>query len=174
MTSEERPGRIVLGRGVELSAPATNPGLARPAAAALLAAGLVFVAGSLADYVILWLINRQDGPQWEFAAVTTTVEGMSRIVLGVALVYAGLHLRARPSVWLRRALGAALLLIALAALVLAALMAMDFLALRNVVRPEAIATFRATTGKTLFLCAIYALVALPAAVVSLRSGRSRT
>lgn len=171
-TLKEIPGPIVVGRGAEKATPASAHPLDRPAAAALIAAGLVFVAGSLADYFLLWVINRQAGSQWEFAAVTTTVEGMSRIVLGIALIYAGLYVRGRPVTWLRRGMGVALLLMALASVALAGLMALDFLALRNNVRPEAVATFRVTTAKTLFLCALYFIVAVPAGIASLRARRS--
>jgi hypothetical protein len=167
-TWDEVPGRIV-GAGSEARAMAKGFTVERPAAAALMAAGLVFVAGSVADYVILWLINRQSGPQWEFAAVTTTVEGMSRIVLGIALLFAGLYLRDAPARWPSRLLGLFLVLLAVASCALAGLMAMDFLALRDVVRPEAVATFHATTAKTLFLCAVYFVTTLTAGIVSLRN-----
>jgi hypothetical protein len=172
-TLEPKPERIV-GPPVERYAPSIAPSLERPVVAALFAAGLVFIAGSIADYVILWLINRQDGPQWEISAVVTTVEGMSRILLGIALVFAALYVRGRPSIWLRRVLGIGLLSTAFAGLVLAALMAMDFLALRSLVRPEAMATFQAATAKTLFLCGLYIILTGPAGVIALRTRRGRS
>jgi hypothetical protein len=167
-TWDEVPGRIV---GTQSEARSMTKAFTvdRAAAAALLAAGILFIAGSVADYVILWLINRQSGPQWEFAAVTTTVEGMSRIVLGIALLFGGLHLRGKPARWSTRLLGVGLILIAVSSVALAGLMALDFLALRNLVRPEAIPTFRATTAKTLFLCAVYIITTLTAGIISVRS-----
>lgn len=143
----------------------------RAAASGLTAAGVIFLAGSIADVLILWFIGRQPVPQWEFAAVATTVEGMPRIVLGIAMIYAGMFIRRTRSPWVFRILGLVLLLTALMSIGLAGLLVTDYFALRGNVVAEAIPAFRSTTAKTLFLCALYFVMTLPAAIASLRRPR---
>jgi hypothetical protein len=143
----------------------------RAAASGLTAAGVIFLAGSIADFLILWFMGRQAVPEWEFAAVASTVEGMPRIVLGIAMIYAGMYVRRTRSPWIFRILGSVLLLTALTSVGLAGLLVTDYFALRANVRPEAITAFRTTTAKTLFLCGLYFFMTVPVAMASLRRPR---
>src|SRR5690606_29061189 len=68
------------------------------ASLALWAAGGVLLLGSLADLGILWTVQRQTTPQWEFAALLRTAETLPRVVIALALVAGALYLRG--STWL--------------------------------------------------------------------------
>jgi hypothetical protein len=140
----------------------------RPAAAVLSVAGLIFIIGSMVDVALLWSVQRQPNPQWEFQALATTAEGLPRIVLGVALVFAAMYVRGSTSLLKYRLFGLLLLGMGLMGIAIAGLMVTDFFALRSQVNPEARWLFRSTVLKTLLLSGMYVVFLIPAGVLCLR------
>ena len=83
--------RVLAGQSEPTSARVSSS--AGPTSAAVMVAGLVYFVGSLIDLGILWLGQRQAGLQWEFVAITNTADAMPRLILALALLYLGVHLR---------------------------------------------------------------------------------
>lgn len=140
----------------------------RPAAVALSVTGFIFIIGSFVDLLLLWTVQRQSVPQWEFTALATTAEGLPRIVLGIALVFAGMYVRGSTSLLKYRLFGLLLVGLGLMGVAIAGLMVTDFFALRSVVNPEARWIFRSTVLKTLLLCGMYVVFLIPAGVLCMR------
>ncbi|MGH7552746.1 MAG: hypothetical protein ACREMQ_06925 [Longimicrobiales bacterium] len=134
----------------------------------LSAAGLIFLLGTLLDFVILWGFQRQAVPQWEFTALASTAEGLPRLILALALIYAAMHARGSTSLLGYRFLALGLIFIGLAGAAIGALMVTDYFALRAMVNPEAISILQSTTIKTLALCTLYVFVLLPVGIVGMR------
>lgn len=140
----------------------------RRVAAGLSVAGFIFIIGSIIDVVLLWTVQRQPNPQWEFTALATTAEGLPRIVLGIALVFAAMYVRGSTSIVKYRLYGLGLIVLGLVGLAIAGLMVTDFFALRSAVNPEARWVFRSAVLKTLLLCGMYVLFLIPAGVICMR------
>ena len=146
----------------------TAAGFRRPAARALLAAALILGLGSVLDVVVLWGMQRQPGPQGEFAALVATAEGLPRIVLAVSLAYAGFLVRESTVLLRFRALGLVLVAVGLLGAVVGGMVVSDYFVLRSVVEPASIALFRSAVFKTLALCTLYVLVLIPVGVLAMR------
>jgi hypothetical protein len=140
----------------------------RPAAVGLSVAGFIFIIGSIIDILLLWTLQRQPLPQWEFTALATTAEGLPRIVLGIALVFAAMFVRGSTSLLKYRLFGLMLIGLGLMGVAIAGLMVTDFFALRSLVNPEARWMFRSTVIKTMLLCGMYVVFLVPAGVLCMR------
>lgn len=155
-------------------APAAADHLGRSAGWLATAAGVIYLVGSLVDFGILWLLQRQDTLQWEFVALVQTAEGFPRLVLGAALILAGSSLRGVPARWTHRAIGALVVLLALGAAAIGALAGLNYLSMAGSLQGEAGGLFRSASVKTVALSALYVCVLLPAGIAGLRVGRSRS
>lgn len=138
----------------------------------LAGAGLVFLVGTLLDLAILWIFQRQASPQWEFTALASTSEGLPRLVLAFALIYAALYTRGSTSLLTYRMLGLGLILVGLAGAVVGALMVTDYFVLRGGINPESGQLFHSMVIKTLSLCAMYVFLLVPIGVLGLRRPKS--
>ncbi|MGH7477454.1 MAG: hypothetical protein ACRELD_14400 [Longimicrobiales bacterium] len=138
-----------------------------------MAAGLIFILGSITDVLILWLFQRQPSTQWEFTAVATTTEGLPRIALGAAMVYAALHVRGSTTMFAYRVLGILLIVVGLAGAILGTLMVLDYITLRSTVQPQAAGMFKGAVVKTLLLAGLYVVLLIPAGVISMRKPKTR-
>lgn len=167
----EIPAPIVVG-GAKARVAYAAEAFQRPAALALTVAGLIFMIGSAVDVALLWTVQRQALPQWEFTALASTAEGLPRIVLGIALVFTAMYVRGSTSLLKYRLLGLVLVCLGLAGIVIAGLMVTDFFALRSVVNPEARWLFRSTVLKTLLLCGMYTVLLIPAGVLCMRKPKA--
>lgn len=160
----------------ELHAPAgflplsDSGALARHASLVLWMVAALLIVGTLVDLGILWTLQRQPGPQWEFVAVVNTLEAFPRLILALATGYVGLVLGRRVGVGVR-VLALALLTVGLAGAGLAAILAADYLALHRMVAPEALLAFRSTVVRGLALGALYSLL-IPVAIGGWRVGRA--
>jgi len=140
----------------------------RPVAAALSVAGLIFLIGSLVDVALLWTVQRQPNPQWEFQALATTAEGLPRVVRGLAPIFGAMYVRRSTSLIKYRLFGLLLVCLGLLGIAIAGLMVTDFFALRSQVNPEARWLFRSAVLKTLLLSGMYVVFLIPAGVLCLR------
>jgi hypothetical protein len=150
----------------------STDGFRRHASWGLSAAGWIFLLGTVLDLGILWVFQRQEGAQFEFTALASTAEGLPRIVLAVALLYAGLYVGGSTSLIAFRLLGLLLIGVALLGAVVGALMLTDYFVLRRDVTAEALWIFRSTTVKTLALCAMYVMILVPVGALGMRRPRT--
>lgn len=134
-------------------------------------AGLVYLVAIVIDLGILWLGQRQDGPNFMFVALTRTAEAFPRFILGTALVYAGLALTRSASLALYRALAAWVLVLGTVALILVALTAMNYLGMSSAVIPEAQDVFRSAVIKTGGLGLLYVMFLIPLGILGFRTRR---
>jgi hypothetical protein len=164
----EEPMRPLVVNTAKLSAAHAPQGFRRHASLALTGTGLIFLLGTLLDFVILWTFQRQTVPQWEFTALASLAEGLPRLVLAIALLYAALYTRESTSLLLYRLLALGLIMIGLIGAIAGALMLTDYFVLRRQVNAEVTDLFRSMTFKTLALCAMYVFILLPIGVLGLR------
>jgi hypothetical protein len=139
------------------------------AARALMAVAAIFGLGSVLDLGVLWGLQRQPGPEWEFGALATTVEGLPRIALAVGFAYGALMLNGTAGALWYRLLALVLLAVGVAGAVIGAMMLSDYFVLREIVNPEAVGLFRSSVFKTLALSGLYVLLLLPVGVLGLRT-----
>lgn len=140
----------------------------------MLAAGLLLLIGSLIDVGVLWILQRQPNPQWEFAAGVRTLDASTRFGSAFGFLYLAAFLSGRASVGLYRVMGAVLILFAFGILVVAGVVATDYLALNRMVtdQPEAMALFRSSTVKSVSVAAVAFILFLTAGIFSVRRPRT--
>ena len=144
----------------------------RGASLAALAAGTIMLFGVLVDIGVLWLLQRQASPQWEFTAITNTVESVPRLVFALGFLYIGFHLRGTAGHGWYRALAALLILVGVFSVMLAAVLALSYFQLGKLVtQPEVYTMLRSVAVKTIGLSAVYAVVAIPSGILALRRPR---
>ncbi len=131
------------------------------------AAGVIYLFGTLVDLGTLWIGQRQPGVQWEFVAVTNTVEAWPRMVLAVGLIYLGLYVGGSVSKGLYRLLGLLMLLLGLLAVAFGGLMALNYLSVSGSLQAESVSLVRSAVVKTEALCALYAVLLIPLGVFAL-------
>lgn len=164
---------IVKGRQVDRKSEAGGwEGGLRPTAIMSFVAGITLLLASLFDYGILWITQRQEAIQWEFVAVTRTVEGFDNLIVATAMIYIGLYLYDKLGVWMNRILSTWVIVMGLACLGLLALGVLNYLGLRGQVNPQAAEIFRASMLKTGMLSLLYAVFLLPAGVLGFRLRKS--
>jgi hypothetical protein len=144
------------------------------AAVGVFAAGFVMLVGSMLDLGILWLLQRQSNPQWEYVAVANTMEAVPRLVLGLGLLYAAVYLAGVGRMWVYRAFAATLVFLGLFSLACGGLILTSYLALAKMVtEPEAYAMLRSVAIKALGLSSLYVAVLIPAGIWGMRRPRQR-
>lgn len=146
---------------------------AKPVAGVLFAVGIVYLVGTLVDLGTLWFLQRRSGMEWEFVAVTSTVEALPRLVFAVAALYLAFHFGQIRAPWLYRLMALGLLVLGIAAIGLATLSGMNYLALARLVDAETIPLLKSSVIKTLLLCSLYAVVLIPVGISGLHVGRSK-
>ena len=148
--------------------PLRDSAFSRPVSRAAFAAGLIYLVGSVTDLGILWLAQRQPGVQWEFVAITNTVEAWPRMVLAIGLLYAALYFAGSMSVVAYRVLGAGLLGLGIVALALGGLMVLNYLQVSGNLQGDAAGLIRSSVLKTELLCALYVVTLGPIGGLGLR------
>ncbi len=146
----------------------SSEALARNASLAMWAiAGLLFL-GSLIDFAVLWLGQRQPTAQWEYVALTNTLEGMWAPVLAAALAYMAFHLGGLRSRVGYRLLAGGVIGLGVIGGALGLLLATDYFALRGNLAPEATQVFNTATLKGVGLSALYLLFLVPLGIAGFR------
>lgn len=131
------------------------------ASRALWVAGLVYLLGSLLDLGILWIGQNAGNAQFEFVALTRTVEGFPRLFVATALIYGGLYIGGSDALWAYRLLAVWLLVLGLAALAVLALTGLNYASISGSVTEEGRPLFRTTVIKTGGLSLLYVVSLLP-------------
>ncbi len=147
-------------------------GYSRHAGLACVGAGLIFLVGSLLDVAILWGFQRGAGPAWEFAALSTTIEGTPRIALGAALMAAGLWVRGSTSLLMYRTIGLIMLLTGIAGAIIGGMLLSDYFILRRDVDAAQRVLFNSAALKVLALSGLHAFVLIPIGVLGMRRPRN--
>ena len=175
MSAQPPSGRVLLGDTSPSAPAAAGDAFARRAAQALWAAGGVIVIGTLLDWLVLWLLQRQPSTQWEYVAFQNSLEAIPRAAIGLALIAGGLHLGRVRSATAFRVLGAAFLVLALAAAVIGVLLVMDYFVLGKMVAgraPAAHAMLKTVTARSLGLSALFTIVLGVTGLVGMRRLRA--
>ena len=175
MGEEASSGRVLLGEsgapGPIVPADATG----RRAAQALWAAGIVLVAGTILDWLVLWVLQRQPAIQWEYVAFENSLEAIPRAAIGLALIAGALHFaRVRPGTGFRL-VGLGFLLLALLAAAIGALLGMDYFVLAKMAAgqaPVARTMLKTVTARSLGLSALFTVVLGVTGILGLRRPRA--
>ena len=131
------------------------------------------IIGSSVDLGTLWLLQRQPGPQWEFVALSRTVESVPNFAMGVAFLFITLHLFEAKSRSLYSMAAVVFIGLGVASAGLVTLMGLNYLSLVPSINPEALPTFKSSALKVLTLGALYVVVLFPAGVLGLRGPGKR-
>lgn len=134
-------------------------------------AGVVYLVAIIVDLGILWLGQRQEGPNFVFVALNRTAEAFPRFILASALIYTGLALTRTASLALYRAMAAWVLALGTMALVVVTLTGLNYMNMASAVAPEAKLVFRSAVVKTGGLGALYVLFLIPLGILGLRTRR---
>ena len=140
---------------------------AMPVSRVFLALGVIYLVGTLVDLGILWFGQRQAGLQWEFVALTNTVEAWPRLVLGLGMMYLGVYIGDVRAQWPYRVLSGSVLLLGVGALALGGLMALNYLQVRDGMPAESASIVNSSVLKTGILCGLYVLLLIPSGVMGL-------
>ena len=142
---------------------------ARGAIASLLTGlGVALLLAALVDIAVLWGIHREPNAQADFAALTTTLDSYSLVVIALAALGGAILLR-DSGVGALRVLGALCLIAGALAGFVGVLLLLDFFQVRGLMQGPARSLFLATTAKGLALAGIYTLFLLAAGVRGLRA-----
>jgi hypothetical protein len=105
--------------------------LSRHGARVFAAASLVLVLGVVLDLFTLWVLQRQETPQWEFVALTTTTNAFPLLLISLVFLYGALALSRSSSVRAYRVAAIVGLLFGLIALGVGFLVGTNYLALNR-------------------------------------------
>ncbi len=89
----------------------------------------VLLIGSLVDLGVLWGLQRQNQPQWEFVAISNTLDAFPRFVLAMAGAYLALFVTKSTSLFAFRVMAVFAVMLGLASAALGALLITDYFAL---------------------------------------------
>ncbi|MEP6573895.1 MAG: hypothetical protein ABJD11_14420 [Gemmatimonadota bacterium] len=135
----------------------------------LLGVGVALLIATLIDFGILWIVQHQSNSQWEFAALSTTFDNFSLLLIGLAAVAAGLHLGNAGSLLNQRVLTVIAFLLGLCAALGALLLVTDFFDVRNKVDGVTRDAFYTTMAKSVTLAVIYTITLFVTGIRGLRS-----
>lgn len=158
---------ILMGAAAAGTKGRTTISLRSNAAWGLAAAGFVMLLGSFIDSAILWVLQQQATPQWEFVAASNTLEGLPRYTVALGFLFAALAIGDVRSIVPYRLLAALLALVGIASVGLGLLLVTDYMALARVATDNqaAVGALRQTSIKAGALSLTFAVVLLPAAVL---------
>lgn len=142
------------------------------ASMAMWAVGGLFLVGSLIDVGVLWLLQRQDNPQWEFVAIVNTLEAFPRFGLAAAFFFAALYFRRSVSLGMYRLVAGVMVALGLVAALLGAMVITDYYVLSEFAQgPEALAALQSTSAKAVALSMLYFWVLVPLGILGARRPR---
>ena len=119
--------------------------------------GIALLLGAVIDFGVLWAVQYQGNAQWEFAALTSTFDNYSLIVIALAALAAGMYFRDRSAVWGPRIVVILCFVFALLALLGAFLLVTDFFEVRTKIEQSARTAFKASMVKSFALSILYVI-----------------
>lgn len=153
---------------------AAPEGFNRHAARGAWAGAAVLVLGNFIDLGVLWGMQFQANPQWEFIATMNTLEAYTRFTLGIALAYAALFMSRSTALWKYRVAAAFMLCLGIAAVVLGLVLLNDYFALARLAQgqTEATGALVITVTKGMLLSGLFTVVFIPLGILGLRRPRT--
>ena len=147
---------------------------ARHAARGLWAGGLVMLLGSFVDLAVLWGLQFEASPQWEFVAAMNTLEGYIRFAIGISFIYAALYVGRSSSLWKYRTVAAFALVLGIAAGLLGLVLLNDYFALARLTQDQtqAMGALVTSVTKGIMLSALFTVMFVPLGIMGLRRPRA--
>jgi hypothetical protein len=139
-------------------------GISRRAGIALFAVSAVLAAGRLFDIGVLWVAQRQNSPQWEFMALSNTLDVMPGLVLAVGVAYCALQIMGSTSLVGYRLLAAVMVLLGLGSAAIGAMLATDYFAMVRYADARALGLLKTTAFRGMILSGMFFLLLIPAGV----------
>ena len=131
----------------------------------------VLLLGSFIDLAVLWGLQFEGNPQWEFVASINTLEAYTRFGIAIALVYAALYAGRSTALWLYRLIGACVLLLGLVAAVLGLILVNDYFVLARLAGDQANSGLVVSVTKGILLSGTFTLLMVPIGILGLRRPR---
>jgi hypothetical protein len=142
----------------------SRDGYGKRASIGLFAVSAVLALGRIFDIGVLWILQRQNTPQWEFMALSNTIDVVPGLVLAAGVAYCALQIARSQSVVSYRLLAGCLILLGLMAAGIGAMLATDYLALAQYAQPRAIGILRSTAIRGIVLSGMFFILLVPAGV----------
>jgi hypothetical protein len=141
----------------------------RLAAFGAFAAGFIMLAGVVIDLGTMWILQRERSPQWEFAAVTNSVDSIPRAFFALGFLFIAMYLWEATSMTGFRVLGGLLIVLGLSSAALGGLATLSYFELSPLIQQPAVYTaMRSVAIKSIGLATMYAVVAIPVGVLCMR------
>ena len=137
----------------------------------LMAVSAVVGLGRLFDIGVLWIVQRSNTPQWEFMALSNTLDVVPGFVLALGIAYCGLQFKNPQSSVGYRLLAVGLILLGLVSAAVAGLIGMDYLALSKYADPRALGVLRSTALRAVVLGTFFFLVLIPVGIYAFKRPR---
>lgn len=166
--------RFIVAGPESASRPAFAPdAFAQHAARGLWAGGILMLVGSFVDLAVLWGLQFQPNPQWEFVATMNTLEGYIRFAIGISFIYGALYLGRSSSLWKYRTVAAFTLLLGITAGLLGLVLLNDYFALARLTQDQtqAMGALVTSVTKGVMLSGLFACVFVPLGIMGLRKPR---
>lgn len=165
---------VLVARPAARPSGAAPEGFSRHAARGAWAGAAVLVLGNLIDLGVLWGMQFQANPQWEFIATMNTLEAYTRFTLGIALAYAALFMSRSTALWKYRVAAASMLFLGIAAVLLGLVLLNDYFALARLAQgqTEATGALVITATKGMLLSGLFTVVFIPLGILGLRRPRT--
>jgi hypothetical protein len=138
--------------------------IGRRAGVALFAVSAVLSMGRLFDIGVLWIAQRQNTPQWEFMALSNSLDVMPGLVLAVGVAYCALQVMGSTSMLGYRVLAAIMILLGVASAGIGVMLATDYFAMLRYADARAIGLLRSTAFRGMVLSGLFFLLLIPAGV----------
>ena len=119
--------------------------------------GVALLFSTLVDLGILWWLQYQPDPEWEFTSLATTVDQWSLVVIGITGISAGLYLRRSTSTWSERLVVLLCFISVTATGLIGVFLALDFFPVRQTLDQPDRAQFYTMFTKSIVLTGIYTL-----------------
>jgi hypothetical protein len=137
------------------------------------AAAGVLLLGSALDLALLWGVQRQPTPQWEFTALLSTAQLLPLFVMGLAFAGGALLLRGTATLAGYRLIAVATLLLGLVGAAIALRTGSEYISLSRVASAATEGPLRAVALKAIALSTIYLVVLTPLGIIGVRWPKKR-
>lgn len=142
----------------------------RHAAFGLWAGAAVLLLGSFVDLGVLWGLQFDPNPQWEFVATMNTLESYTRFAIGIAFVYAALYIGRSASLWKYRLTAAFMLVLGIMAIGLGLVLLNDYFALARLAQDQTpqMGALVISVTKGVLLSGLFTIIFVPLGILGLR------
>jgi hypothetical protein len=152
---------------------AAPDGFSRHASRGLWAGASILLLGSFIDLGVLWVLQYQPTPQWEFVATMNTLEAYTRFSIGIGLIYAALFIGRSASMWKYRLTAVFMLLLGIVGMVLGLVLLNDYFALSRLTQDQTagMGALVISVTKGVLLSGLITVLFVPLGILGLRRPR---